>query len=92
MSGRPLGERAFIGMQYLLPQRLLSRVVGLVAESRIGFVRAGLIRAFLAHYPVDLAEAAQPAADCYSSFNDFFTRRLRAGARSFDADPAGLSR
>ena len=65
----------------------MSRVVGLVAESRIGFVRAGLIRAFLAHYPVDLAEAAQPAADCYSSFNDFFTRRLRAGARSFDADP-----
>lgn len=87
MSGRPLGERAFIGMQYLLPQRLLSRLVGLVAESRIGFVRAALIRTFLAHYPVDLAEAAQPAADRYASFNDFFTRRLRAGARSFEADP-----
>ncbi len=87
MSGRTLAERAFIGMQYLLPQHFLSRIVGWIAESRIGFVRAGLIRAFLARYPVDLAEAAQPAADRYVSFNDFFTRRLRAGARGFDAAP-----
>jgi phosphatidylserine decarboxylase len=82
-----LGERAFIGLQYLMPQRLLSRIVGWVADSRIGLVRAGLIRAFLSRYPVDLAEAAQPAADRYVSFNDFFTRRLRAGARSFDDEP-----
>ena len=87
MSGMSLGDRAFIGMQYLLPQRLLSGIVGWIAESRIGFLRAGLIRAFLSRYPVDLAEAAQPAADSYVSFNDFFTRRLRAGARRFDADP-----
>ncbi|MGH8244743.1 MAG: archaetidylserine decarboxylase [Steroidobacteraceae bacterium] len=87
MSGRAVGERAFIGLQYLLPQRLLSWIVGLVAESRIGFVRAGLIRAFLGRYPVNLAEAAEPDPARYASFNDFFTRRLRAGARSFDPDP-----
>ncbi|HEU5468916.1 MAG TPA: archaetidylserine decarboxylase, partial [Steroidobacteraceae bacterium] len=63
-----------------------SRIVGSIAESRIGFLRAGLIRAFLSRYPVNLAEAAQPAADRYASFNDFFTRRLRAGARRFDGD------
>jgi phosphatidylserine decarboxylase len=90
MSGRSVGERAFIGMQYLLPQHLLSRIVGWIAESRIGILRAALIRAFLARYPVDLAEAAQPAPDRYASFNDFFTRRLRAGARTFDAD-AGVA-
>ncbi len=87
MSGRTVGERAFIGLQYLLPQRLLSWIVGIVGESRIGFVRAGLIRAFLGRYPVDLAEAAEPDPARYVSFNDFFTRRLRAGARSFDPDP-----
>jgi phosphatidylserine decarboxylase len=86
MSGNSLGDRAFIGMQYLLPQHLLSRLVGWIAESRIGFVRAGLIRAFLSRYPVDLAEAAQSDPDGYASFNDFFTRRLRHGARRFDAD------
>ncbi len=86
MSGRSLGERAFIGLQYLLPQHALSRLVGAIAQSRIGLLRAGLIRAFLAHYPVDLAEAAEPDPRRYLSFNDFFTRRLRAGARTFEAD------
>jgi phosphatidylserine decarboxylase len=92
VSGRTIGERAFIGLQYLLPQHVLSRLVGWIAESRIGFLRDALIRAFLSRYPVDLAEAAQPTPDRYASFNDFFTRRLRAGARSFDAEPgAALS-
>jgi phosphatidylserine decarboxylase len=85
VSGRSLGERAFIGLQYLLPQHLLSRIVGGIAESRIGFVRSGLIRAFLGRYPVDLAEAAEPDPARYASFNDFFTRRLRAGARRLEA-------
>lgn len=49
MSGGSFGDRAFIGMQYLLPQHLLSRIAGWIAESRIGFLRAGLIRAFLSH-------------------------------------------
>lgn len=87
MSERTLGERAFIGMQYLLPQHALSWLVGCIAESRIGILRRGLIRAFLSHYPVDMAEAADPDPLRYLSFNDFFTRRLRAGARANDADP-----
>jgi phosphatidylserine decarboxylase len=87
VSGRSLGERAFIGLQYLLPQHLLSRLVGWIAESRIGVVRALLIRGFLRHYPVDLAEAARPDPGAYASFNDFFTRRLKPGARPLDADP-----
>ncbi len=87
MSGRSIGERAFIGLQYLLPQHILSHLVGWIAESRIGFVRGVLIRAFLRHYPVDLAEAARPDADAYASFNDFFTRRLKPGARLPDPDP-----
>ncbi|HEX9708147.1 MAG TPA: archaetidylserine decarboxylase [Steroidobacteraceae bacterium] len=87
MSGRALGERAFIGLQYLLPQHFLSRLVGMIAESRIGFVRTALIRAFLGRYPVDLSEAVHAGPADYRSFNDFFTRRLRAGARHFDPDP-----
>lgn len=87
MSERTLGERAFIGLQYLLPQHALSWLVGRIAESRIGLLRTGLIRAFLAQYPVDLAEAAESDPARYLSFNDFFTRRLRAGARAHDADP-----
>jgi phosphatidylserine decarboxylase len=92
MSEGGLGERAFIGLQYLLPQHLLSRLIGWIAESRIGLVRMALIRAFLNRYRVDLAEAAASDPAAYASFNDFFTRRLKAGARTFNADPrAALS-
>jgi phosphatidylserine decarboxylase len=82
-----VGERAFIGLQYLLPQHGLSRLFGLLADSRIGILRSALIRMFMNRYPVDLGEAARPDPGAYDSFNDFFTRRLRAGTRPPDADP-----
>ncbi len=87
MSGSTLGERAFIGLQYLLPQHILSQLIGRLAECRVGLVRSALIRAFLARFAVDLSEAAHPEPADYPSFNEFFTRRLRAGARPFDPDP-----
>ena len=80
-------ERAFIGLQHLLPQHALSRLVGALARSRIGFLRRILISAFLRNYPVDLAEAARADPADYESFNDFFTRRLKPGARAPDPDP-----
>ncbi len=88
--GSALRDRAFIGLQHLLPQHLLSRLVRVVTRSRIGLLRTALIRGFLRNYPVDLSEAihADPAA--YASFNDFFTRRLRAGARRPDPDPRAV--
>jgi phosphatidylserine decarboxylase len=87
MSGESIGERAFIGLQYLMPQHILSRLVGRLAHCRIGFVRTILIRSFLGHYSVDLSEAERSEPAAYKSFNDFFTRRLREGARQFDPDP-----
>ena len=80
-------QRAFIGLQYLLPQHFLSGIVRWAAHCRVRFVRTALIRTFLRHYPVDLAEAARSEVADYESFNDFFTRRLRLGARAHDPDP-----
>jgi phosphatidylserine decarboxylase len=87
VSARGFGERVFIGLQYLLPQHVLSRLAGIVADSRIGLLRAALIRMFMNRFPVDLSEAARTDAGDYDSFNDFFTRRLRAGSRPPDPDP-----
>ncbi|HEU0224504.1 MAG TPA: archaetidylserine decarboxylase [Steroidobacteraceae bacterium] len=88
--GSALRDRAFIGLQHLLPQHLLTRLLRVIARSRIGLLRTALIRGFLQSYPVDLSEAilADPAQ--YRSFNDFFTRRLRAGARPADPDPRAV--
>jgi phosphatidylserine decarboxylase len=88
--GRPFADRAFIGLQHLLPQHLLSRLVRILTHSRIGVLRTTLIRVFLRHYPVDLSEAIHADPSRYLSFNDFFTRRLRPGARPADGDPRAV--
>ena len=91
MASRNFRDRAFIGLQYLLPQHFLSRLVGALGRSRIGWLKRALIRGFLRHYPVDLSEAERGNASDYVSFNDFFTRRLRAGARPVARDPAAVA-
>ena len=64
---------------------LLSRVVGRLSDLRLPRpLLVPLIRAYARAYGVDLAEAALPPS-AYPSFNAFFTRRLREGARPIDA-------
>ena len=76
-----LSERLFAGFQYCLPHHPLSRLVGRLAESEHPAVKDWLIRQFIAHYRVDMAEAEQPDPAAYPNFNAFFTRSLREGAR-----------
>lgn len=82
-----LGERLFIVLQYLLPQHFVSRVAGYIAENRTAWLKNFLITRFINHFNVDMSEAAAQSAADFSSFNDFFTRPLRAGARP--VDPSG---
>ena len=67
--------------QYLLPKRALTAFAGIVASSRGGRWTTGLIRWFVGKYGVDTSEAADPDIASYPSFNDFFTRALKPGAR-----------
>jgi len=80
-SSTSLSARLFVALQYLLPQQLLSRVVGGIARARAAWIRKPLIRAFVRAYRPELGDAAQPDPSGYESFNAFFTRALRAGAR-----------
>lgn len=76
------GGRWFAVMQYLLPQLLLSRLVGVIARSRVGFVRRPLIAAFMRGFKPDMRDAVQPDPQAYASFNLFFTRALRPQTRA----------
>ncbi|MDR0479283.1 MAG: archaetidylserine decarboxylase [Burkholderiaceae bacterium] len=67
--------------QYLLPKTALTRFAGRLARARGGAATTAVIRRFIARYGVDMAEAADPDPAHYATFNDFFTRPLRAGAR-----------
>jgi phosphatidylserine decarboxylase len=76
-----------ITQQYLLPKKLLTVLAGKLAGMRLGSITTGMIRRFVAHYRVDMNEAADPRIENYATFNDFFTRPLRAGARPIAAAP-----
>ncbi|MYA66735.1 MAG: phosphatidylserine decarboxylase [Gammaproteobacteria bacterium] len=72
-------RRLFVLLQYLLPQRLLTSAAGALARNE---AMAGLlIRLFISRYQVDMNEALDPDPASYRSFNEFFTRHLKAGAR-----------
>jgi phosphatidylserine decarboxylase len=71
---------AFIALQHILPQHALSRLAGRLAACEAPWLRDRLIRRFVAAYGVDLSEAARGIGE-FTSFNDFFTRELKPGAR-----------
>ena len=75
-------DRAFALLQDLLPLHLLSRGMHGLARSETRWVRDTILRVVLRAYPqIDLGEAANPDPFAYPSFNAFFTRALKAGAR-----------
>ncbi|RSV41207.1 phosphatidylserine decarboxylase [Sphingomonas sp. ABOLE] len=76
-----MSERLAVLLQHALPKQRLTLLAGRVARARGGAATRWLIRRFVAHYGVDMAEAAEPEVAGYASFNDFFTRPLRDGAR-----------
>jgi hypothetical protein len=77
-------------MQYLLPHRALSWAARQLAYSRWRPWKNWLIRLAVSHFRIDLDEAADPNPENYASFNAFFTRALKAGARVADPEPSIL--
>ena len=82
-----MSDRLAVLPQYLLPKKLVTQLAGRFASAQLGSTTHAVIRRFVARYGVDMAEAANPDITSYASFNDFFTRALRDGARPLaDAD------
>ncbi|HSC74837.1 MAG TPA: archaetidylserine decarboxylase, partial [Pseudomonadales bacterium] len=79
-------DKLFIVLQYVVPQHLLSRIVGLLAENETPWLKNFLIEKFIRHFRVNMNEAAQPDYKLYHNFNSFFTRELAAGVRTIVAD------
>ena len=76
-----MSDRLAVLPQYLIPKQALTVLAGKLASARAGGVTTRFIRWFVGRYGVDMAEAANPDIAGYASFNEFFTRPLRAGAR-----------
>ena len=83
-------DRLFITSQYLLPQHLLSRLAGGLANCTWSWVKNPFINWFVKRYQVDMSQAVEPDPTAYRCFNDFFTRALLPDARPLDEGEASI--
>ena len=80
-SAEVLRSRIAVMPQYLLPKMALTRLLGWLSNRKGGAASHAAMRWFIGRYGVNMAEAADPRIESYATFNEFFTRALRADAR-----------
>jgi phosphatidylserine decarboxylase len=82
-----VSDRLPVLPQYLYPKQAMTTFAGKIANAKAGRITTAIIRWFVGHYNVNMSEAAEPDITRYPTFNAFFTRALRPGARPLaDAD------
>lgn len=74
-------DRTAVLAQYLIPKQAITLLAGRIARAQGGALTTRLIAWFVRRYRVNMLEAANPDIASYASFNDFFTRALKRGAR-----------
>ena len=79
-----LTDRILVTLQRALPARSIGRVIYHLTRSELRWVKNILITGFSWLYGVDTTEAEKPVPDGYRSFNEFFTRSLKTGARTMN--------
>jgi len=76
-----VSDRTAVLPQYLFPKQALTSFAGWVAGRERGRVTTWIIRRFVKKYDVNMDEALESDIAHYKSFNQFFTRALKPGAR-----------
>ena len=73
-----------VRVQYILPKRLVSRIVGWLAAAEAGAVTQFFIRTFIKAFEVDMSEAKYSEPTHFNTFNAFFTRQLKDDIRPIE--------
>ncbi|WP_157314255.1 archaetidylserine decarboxylase [Chitinibacter sp. GC72] len=76
-----MSDQLFVMLQHILPKQAITQLFGYFAGLRAGGLTHAVIRAFIRKYQVNMNEAANTDPAAYPTFNEFFTRELRAGVR-----------
>ncbi|MEX9950357.1 archaetidylserine decarboxylase [Providencia alcalifaciens] len=74
-------DKIKIRLQFMLPKQGLTQLAGWFASRNVGFVTQWAIKLFAKAYKVNMNEAQKSELTAYSTFNDFFIRTLKDGAR-----------
>jgi phosphatidylserine decarboxylase len=80
-----MSDRLAVLPQYLMPKQAMTSFAGWVAGNAWGPLTTQIIRRFVDRYAVNMAEAANADVNSYRTFNEFFTRALKPGARPLAA-------
>jgi phosphatidylserine decarboxylase len=71
-------------LQYILPKQAITALAGKLAHYQGGKLTTSVITWFVKRYQVNMAEAANTDVASYKTFNEFFTRPLKVGARPLE--------
>jgi phosphatidylserine decarboxylase len=83
-------SRLFAFFQYLLPKHWLTAFVYWLARIRVPAVKNALIRGFLKLFDVELEDVKGRVPEDFATFNEFFVRELKDGARPVDPNPTAI--
>ncbi|WP_293266824.1 archaetidylserine decarboxylase [Neptunomonas sp.] len=83
-------QQLFILFQHVVPQHLLSRLAGRVADCTNPWVKNRFISWFAKKYRINMAEALIEEPTAYPSFNAFFTRELKPGSREINQEATAI--
>lgn len=82
--------KLFILFQHIVPQHLLSRLVGKIADCTTPWVKNTFITQFAKKYRINMQDALIEEPTDYPSFNAFFTRALKDDVRPIDHEIASI--
>jgi phosphatidylserine decarboxylase len=76
-----LVDKILTAPQYILPHHVLGLLMHYATHAPLGGMMPKLLAQFVKLYKVDMSEAEEEDLTAYQTFNEFFTRRLKADAR-----------
>ncbi|MDG3084688.1 archaetidylserine decarboxylase [Vibrio hannami] len=81
-----LTDKIKIWFQLWAPKHAITRLVGLLASARLGGFTTAIIKLFIKQYKINMSEALHSDPAYFKTFNDFFVRELKEGARPINED------
>lgn len=87
---QPISDKLKIHLQYLIPQRFLTKLVYWICRCQHPRLKDLLIRKFIGIFNVDMTLAKQADPGAYASFNEFFTRELATDKRPIILNSKGV--
>ena len=83
--------RLFIALQHIIPQHFLSKMMWRLTRCEYRWLLNIVLPLFIRQFKVNMEEAKNSNWKSYNSFNHFFTRELKEGARSIVTDDKSIA-